>query len=108
MVALAVFAVAGLAVMNSASLGMNSLSRLQESTFATWVASNVLAEVKLQGKWPSASWVKGKEDLAEQTWYWQWRGVATEDKSFMAIEVEVRSNEKSESPVTTMRTYVGK
>lgn len=108
MVATAIFAVAGLAVMNTTSQSLSAMAYLEENTFATWVASNQLAEIKLKQEWPSNSWVKGKQNLAGHEWHWQWRGVKTEDPSFMMVEVEVRRDEKSETPTTTLATYVAK
>jgi len=108
MVATVIFAVAGLAVMNATSQSLTALSYLKENTFATWVASNQLAELKLKKEWPSTSWVSGKQTFAEHEWYWRWHGVKTEDKNFMMIEVEVRHDEKSETPTTTLSTYVAK
>ena len=108
MVATAIFAVAGLAVMNATSQGLTALSRLEDNTFATWVASNQLAEIKLKKEWPSTSWVSGKQILAGHEWHWRWHGVKTEDSGFMMVEVEVRAEEKSENPTTTLITYFGK
>ncbi len=108
MVALGVFAAAGLAVMNTASEHVRSLSYLQEKTFATWVASNQLTQATLENRWPGQSWVKGAEEMAGQTWYWQWRGVETLDPNFKALDIEVSLDEKREVALATARTYVGR
>ncbi|WP_233073489.1 type II secretion system minor pseudopilin GspI [Motilimonas eburnea] len=108
MVALGVFAAAGLAVMNTASEHVRSLSYLQEKTFATWVASNQLTQATLEKRWPGPSWVKGSEEMAGQTWYWQWRGVETLDPNFKALDIEVSLDEKGEVALATARTYVGR
>lgn len=108
MLAMAVFAVAGLAVMSSARLSLGALTRLEESTYATWVASNALAELKLEKKWPALSWKDEKEEMVGHEWHWRWRGVKTEDPNFIMVEVEVRENKKDENPITTLITYFGK
>ena len=108
MVALAIFAVAGIAVMSSVSLQLVGLTALEEKTIATWVADNRQVEVKLRKNWPGLSWTNGKEEMAGQTWYWRWRGVETQDSSFRALDVEVRSEEKAKDPRVTLRTYVSR
>jgi len=108
MVALAVFAIAGLAVMKTASEHLSALNYLEEKTLATWVVENQLVQQKLEGKWPGDSWVEGDEEMAGQTWYWRYRGVATADNDFKALDMEVRNAPKAASPVTTMRTYINR
>ena len=108
MVALAIFALAGIAVMSSVSQQLVGLTALEEKTIATWVADNRQVEVKLRKNWPGLSWTNGKEEMAGQTWYWRWRGVETQDSSFRALDVEVRSEEKAKDPRVTLRTYVSR
>ena len=48
MLALVILATAGLAVMKAASESLNNQAYLQDKTFALWVASNHLVELKLQ------------------------------------------------------------
>lgn len=108
MVALAIFAVAGLALMQAAGGQVNGLAHLEERTFAGWVADNQMAEVQLSGKWPGLSWISGQEEMAGHTWYWRWQGVETADGDFRAVDVEVRPEEKSASPLVSLRGYVSK
>lgn len=108
MVALAIFAVAGIAVMSSVSQQLVGLTALEEKTIATWVADNRQVEVKLRKNWPGLSWTNGKEEMAGQTWYWRWRGVETQDSNFRALDVEVRNEEKAKDPRVTLRTYVSR
>lgn len=108
MVALVVFAIAGLAVMKTASEHLSGLSYLEQKTLATWVVQNQLVQQRLEDKWPSDSWVEGDEEMAGQRWYWRYRGVATADSNFKALDLEVRTAPKSESPVAMMRTYVSR
>lgn len=108
MVALAIFALAGIAVMSSVSQQLVGLTALEEKTLATWVADNRLVEIKLRKSWPGLTWINGKEEMAGQTWYWRWQGVETQDASFRAIDVEVRNDEKAKDPRVTLRTYVSR
>ena len=72
------------------------------------VVENQLVQQKLEGKWPGDSWVEGDEEMAGQTWYWRYRGVATADSNFRALDMEVRTAPKADSPVAMIRTYLSR
>jgi general secretion pathway protein I len=108
MVAVAVFAIAGLAVMKTASEHLSALNYLEQKTLATWVVENQLVQQTLEKTWPSDSWVTGEEQLAGQTWYWRYRGVTTSDNNLKALDMEVRTDSKADSPVATIRTYISR
>ncbi len=108
LVALAVFALAGLAVVRTVTQQMAGLADLEEKTFATWVADNRMVEVSLTRSWPGLSWISGEEEMAGRTWYWRWKGVESADASFRALDVEVRSEKEAKNPRATLRTYVSR
>lgn len=108
MVAMAIFAIAGITVMKTVTEQVVALATLEEKTFASMVADNQLVTVKLSAAWPNLSWSDGKEDMAGKTYYWRWHGVETADPQFRAIDVEVRDAEKADNPRATLRSYVSK
>ncbi|MGL5030177.1 MAG: type II secretion system minor pseudopilin GspI [Aeromonas sp.] len=108
MVALAVFAIAGIAVMKTASEHLLSLHYLEQKTLASWVVENQLVQQKLENRWPSNRWVEGVEQLAGRPWYWRYRAVATADSNLQALDIEVRSDAKAKRPLAMMRTYISR
>lgn len=108
MVAMAVFAIAGLTLMKTVNEQVVALATLEEKTFASWVADNQLVTVRLSGNWPNLSWSNGTEAMAGHTYYWRWHGVETSTPKFRAIDVEVRTEEKAPNPRATLRSYVSK
>lgn len=108
LVALAVFALAGLAMVRTVTGQMVALGDMEEKTLATWVADNQLAELTLAKRWPGLDWTKGQEKMAGRTWYWRWQGVETNDDSFRALDVEVRTEEAAANARATLRTYVSR
>ena len=56
MVALAVFALAGLAVMQATLQQTRQLGRMEEKTLAGWLADNQLVQLRLENRWPALSW----------------------------------------------------
>lgn len=107
MLALVIMATSGIAVMNAASGALNGQTYLQNKTFALWVASNHLAELKLKKLWPSESWQYDTDELAGGTWYLRYKTVKTGDSDFKALDIEVSDQEKGRA-LAYMRTYIAK
>lgn len=107
MLALVILATAGLAVMQAASQSLNNQNYLQQKTFATWIASNRLAELKLEEKWPGLAWSREEVEFAGAKWYLRYEGVATGNTSFRALDIEV-SDTKDGQALGYIRTYVAK
>jgi len=107
MLALVIMATSGVAVMNAASGALNNQSHLQNKTFALWVASNGLAELKLKKIWPSSSWQQDTSELAGATWYLRYKTVETGDSDFKALDIEV-SDVKDGRALAYLRTYIAK
>ncbi|PWC22926.1 type II secretion system protein GspI [Brenneria roseae subsp. roseae] len=108
LVALTVFALAGVAVLQTTAKQAGSLSRLEEKTFAGWIAENQQVRLRLEQRWPETSWVKGETSFAGQRWYWRWRGEETGESQLRALDVEVRRNKDALAADGTLRTYVVK
>ncbi|WP_198552781.1 type II secretion system minor pseudopilin GspI [Psychromonas sp. Urea-02u-13] len=107
MLALVIMATSGVAVMNAASGALNGQAHLQNKTFALWVASNSLTELKLKKVWPAASWRYDTADLAGVTWYLRYKSVETGDNNFKALDIEVSDVERGRA-LAYMRTYIAK
>ncbi len=107
LVALAIFATAALSVMKSVSQHLNTLSYLEQKTFAAMVADNTLAELMLTQRHPTAE-QRGESELAGQTWYWLVRNTDTGDGYLQALDVTVFGDEARQNSLVTVRTYVAK
>lgn len=108
MLAMAIFSIAGVALLATATTNFTNLSLLEEKMLANWVASNQLVEAKLTESWPPKNNKKGEEELAGQTWFWQQKVIKTTDNDLRALSVEVRKNEKAEKAIVSLLTYVSK
>ena len=108
MLAMAVFAIAGVALLSAADSNYRNISHLEETMFANWVASNQLVSASLDKKWPPKNNKKGDVDLAGRKWYWQQKVVKTTDKNMRAITMEVRLKKDDKYVVSSMTTYVAK
>lgn len=108
MLAMAVFSIAGIAILGTADTNARNLGYLESKIIASWVASNQLVEVTLDTSWPPKNNKKGKVELAGQDWFWQQKVVKTTDKDMRAIVMEVRLDEKKSTALTSLMTYVSK
>lgn len=108
MLAMAIFAIAGVAMLGVAQNNFISLSLIEQKTVAHWVAANQMVEVTMDNAWPPKDKKKGKVEMAEKTWYWQQKVVKTQDSSMRQVTIEVRDDEKAEKPITELISFVAK
>ena len=106
MLAMAVFAIAGVALLGVADNNYRHISHLEEQMFATWVASNQLVEVTLDKTWPPKNNRKGKVEMAGRTWYWQQKVIKTNNKELRSIIMEVRLNEDAELVTASLMAFL--
>lgn len=108
MLAMAVFSIAGIALLSTAQNNFNSLSHLENRMVANWVASNQLVEMQLEQTWPPKNNKKGKVELAGREWYWQQKILKTTDANMRSVEMQIRLDESAEQPLSSLTTYVAK
>ena len=108
MLAMAIFAIAGVAMLGATSNNFTNLTHLEKKMMADWVASNQLVAVRLDDKWPPQNNKRGKVEMAGKEWFWLQKVINTTDKDMRAIVMEVRLDDKAEQPVSSLMTYVAK
>jgi general secretion pathway protein I len=106
MVAMAVFAIAGVALIASTSTHFTNLSVLETKMLANWVASNQLVEASLEQSWPLKNNKKGKVELAGREWFWQQKIAKTNDKNMSQVSIEIRLKETDKLSLSSLSTYV--
>lgn len=106
LLALSVFALAGVALLSTSETHFSSLNHIEEKMFANWVASNQLVEVNIEKQWPPKNNKRGKVELAGREWFWRQEVLETFDKNMRAVAIEVRMVEDSETPTARLMTYV--
>lgn len=95
MVALVIFALAGLAVMQSTLQQTRQLGRMEEKILASWLADNQLVQLRLEKRWPALSWSETTVEAAGTRWFVRWQGVETALPQLRALDVEVRRQKRS-------------
>lgn len=108
MLAMAVFSIAGIALLSTATNNARNIGYLEDKMFANWVAANQLVATHLVEQWPPKNNVKGNVELAGRAWFWQQKILKTADKDMRAIVMEIRLKENDELPISSLTTYVSK
>lgn len=108
MLAMAVFSIAGIALLSASSNNARNISHLESKMFANWVASNQLVAATLMESWPPKNNLKGEVELAGRAWFWQQKVIETADKDMRAVVMEVRLNEDDELAISSLTTYISK
>lgn len=107
LVAMAILAVAGVAVVRSTSEHISAISTLKEVTFSSWVAENRMVELQLDNKWPPSNNKKGKTEMAGREWHWRQKVEKVNDKSMRQVTVHVFANENDEQSVYELTMFLG-
>lgn len=108
LVAMAILAVAGVAVIRSTSQHITAVSTLKEVTFSAWVAENRLVELQLDDQWPPANNKKGKSNMAGRQWYWRQKVEKVADDALRRVTVHVYANENDDQSVYQLSLFLGK
>jgi general secretion pathway protein I len=106
MLAMAVFSIAGIALLSAATNNTRNIGYLEDKMFANWVAANQLVTNNLVAKWPPKNNVKGDVELAGRLWFWQQKVIKTTDKGMRAIVMEIRLKADDKLPISSLTTYV--
>lgn len=106
LVALMIFSVGCLAVIRTTSQQARHLGALEKNVIAGWVADNQLAQITLDRIRPSALWQQGQEKMADNDWYWRYRGLQTTDPQVYAVDIEVADNPAFSGTKLQLRTWM--
>lgn len=107
MVALVVFALAGIALMQTMIQQARDIGRMEEKILAVWLADNQQVQLHLEKVWPGTRWSEKTVNFAGTEWYLRWRGLDGEIPQLRALDVEVRRSKEDKSAVVSLRSFVG-
>jgi len=106
MVALAIFSVAALSIVNMAGEHIRSLSFLEQKNISLWIANNHLAQLSLEDTAPQLGVKTGKVEYANTTWFWKQESIKTADPTFRSINIRILDKEKSDYALAELTTYM--
>lgn len=89
-VALAIVAIGMLAAFRAVTQTASNAAYLRDRSFAAWIASDLIAEMRLSGQMPSVDETRGQVEFANQEWRWRRVVVETEVAGLRQVRVQVR------------------
>jgi general secretion pathway protein I len=105
MVALTIVAFALTAVAASMSQMIDAANAMRDRTYASWIAQNKLAEMRLAGVMPEVSTTSGEVEYASTDW--SWRAVVSETgiENFRRIDISI-THVDSEYVIRTVTGFI--
>jgi general secretion pathway protein I len=106
MVALTIVAFSLTTVAASMSQMIDAANTMRDRTYASWIAQNKLAEMRLAGVFPEVSATSGEVEYANTSW--EWRAVVSETgiENFRRIDVSI-THVGSEYVIRTVTGFIG-
>lgn len=106
MVALAIIALSLTAVAAKMGRMIDTSNSMRERTYASWIAQNQIAELRLANVVPEVTATNGEVEYAGSTW--RWRAVVAESgiENLFRVDVSV-SYEDSEDVIRTVTGFIG-
>ncbi|MEO3987748.1 type II secretion system minor pseudopilin GspI [Plesiomonas shigelloides] len=110
MIALAIFAMASLTVMQVSGTTLSHQARLKERMLGDWLAENQSALLYLQaGSRESAlayQTLQGETVVDGQPWYWRTRAVAGDNRTLQAMDIEISRKADFSALLVTRRIWL--
>jgi general secretion pathway protein I len=106
LVALAIFAISALVVLEQSTLSINQQRHLENKTLALWLAENQFASLRLQGAWPNTGTTESVATFGQHNWAVEQTTNTTANPLLRKVTVTV-SMENQASPLITLDGYMG-
>jgi general secretion pathway protein I len=106
MVALAIIALSLTAVAAKMSRMIDTSNSMRERTYASWIAQNKIAEMRLANVLPDVSTTSGEVDYANVTW--RWRAIVAESgiENLYRVDVEI-SDANGDTVIRKVTGFIG-
>ena len=106
MVALVIVSLALAGVAASMGQMIDTANTMRDRTFASWIAQNKIAEIRLANVLPEVSTTSGDIEFGNAEWEWEVVVSKTEIENFLRIDVAV-SQYGSDYVILTVTGFIG-
>lgn len=114
LVALGIFALVAASVLTATARSLQTAARLEDKTFALWLADNRMQELQLAETPPDDGREQGEETYAGRRWLWQSQVQATSDPGMRRVTIWVALRPESglrgkveEQALVTLSGFLG-
>lgn len=108
LLALVIFATAGVAIIQASSNHIRSIWQLEELTVASYIANNQLQLALLEPRWPPREVEQGEISMANRNWAWRIRATTVPDADLRELNVSISLVEQPDVVIYQLKTYVGR
>jgi general secretion pathway protein I len=112
MVAVAVFAVAGAALIKNASLAVNQTMSIRDKTLAYWIAKNEISQIRSVPRDPQKFVSTGTDrhtvTMADREWQVVIEVAATENDAMRRVEIGVYREDDLDNAAALLTSFVGR
>ena len=108
LVAMAIFATAGMAIMQASSAHIRSLSQLDDLTVASYIANNQMQLTLLDKDWPGKEKSQQQVEMANRQWLWQQQLSKLPDDDLRLVQISVSLAETPDEVLYQLQSYKGK
>ena len=98
MIAMAIFSVCAMALLNSITSQMNAVTHFQQSLFASWVADNTLTELSLEGNVTAETQIINRTAIADEIWFLEFNSMRDENNDISLLRIDVRLEKETPNP----------
>jgi type II secretion system protein I/type II secretion system protein H len=106
-VALAIVALALVGLSRVAGLGAAALDHQRDVTLGSWVAANVIADVRLREGFPPPGKRDGTQRMADRDWRWELTVQDTDEPTIRRLDVRVFAPGRDDAPLTSLVGFAG-
>mgnify|MGYP005839134987 CR=1 FL=1 len=108
LVAMAIFATAGVAIMQVSSAHVRNLAQLDELTMARYIADNQMQLAMLDKDWPGKDKQQGELEMANRKWLWQQQRIKVPDDDLRLVQISVSLADAPQQVIFELSSYKGK
>lgn len=101
LVAVAVLGIAMAAIIKASTEMTGNAVQLRDRTLASWVASNVLTELRIDRVWETED-RDGETRMAERDWYWEAEIQSTPNPTLRRVDIRVFGGPDDRDAITVL------
>ena len=106
LIALAIFAICALVILEQTSLSISQQTNLEEKTLALWVAENQFAALRLEKSWPDTGTTEVQTSSSHRDWQVQQVVEGTANPLLRKVTVSV-SREDQDHSLVSLTGFIG-
>ncbi|MBU1310091.1 MAG: type II secretion system minor pseudopilin GspI [Gammaproteobacteria bacterium] len=108
LVAMAIFATAGVAIMQVSSAHVRNLTQIDELTMARYIADNQMQLAMLDQEWPGKDKQQGEVEMANRKWLWQQLRTKVPDEDLRLVQISISLADAPQQVIFELSSYKGK